>query len=173
DLCAGDEAQLRRTLRQYFTDTFDRYESLFECLSDDRAYFEKAIRLRHPLVFYLGHTATFFINKMLLARLLDARLDEHMESIFAVGVDEMSWDDLDDAHYDWPSVAAVMAYRAQVRASVLNVIDNAPLTLPLNWDNPWWAIIMGIEHERIHLETSSVLIRQQNIDWIQPHPDWR
>src|SRR5699024_6958129 len=132
DLCAGDEAQLRRTLRQYFTDTFDRYESLFECLSDDRAYFEKAIRLRHPLVFYLGHTATFFINKMLLARLLDARLEEHMESIFAVGVDEMSWDDLDDAHYDWPSVADVQAYRDKVRAQVLDIIDQDRESTRLN-----------------------------------------
>ncbi|MDZ4121462.1 MAG: 5-histidylcysteine sulfoxide synthase, partial [Candidatus Cloacimonadaceae bacterium] len=34
------------------------------------------------------------------------------------------------------------------------------MSLPINWDSPWWAIIMGIEHARIHLETSSVLIRQ-------------
>lgn len=173
DLSAGDEGQLRRVLRHYFVTTFDRYESLFDCLSQDQAYYEKAISLRHPLVFYLGHTATFFTNKMLLARLIDARLDEQMESIFAVGVDEMSWDDLDDTHYDWPAVADVMAYRQQVRKVVLDVIDNAPLTLPLDWNNPWWAIIMGIEHERIHLETSSVLIRQQNIDWVQPRPEWQ
>lgn len=172
DLAAHDEAGLRHTLRHYFTTTFDRYESLFGCLSDDRGYYEKAISLRHPLIFYLGHTATFFVNKLLLARLIDARLDEQMESTFAVGVDEMGWDDLDEAHYDWPDVAAVMAYRARVRATVLDVIDHAPLTLPLDWNNPWWAIIMGIEHERIHLETSSVLIRQQNLAWVQPQPDW-
>jgi 5-histidylcysteine sulfoxide synthase/putative 4-mercaptohistidine N1-methyltranferase len=53
------------------------------------------------------------------------------------------------------------------------VIQKSPLKLPINWENPWWAIIMGIEHEQIHLETSSVLIRQQNLDWIQPHRDWR
>jgi hypothetical protein len=27
-----------------------------------------------------------------------------MEKVFAVGVDEMDWDDLDETHYDWPSV---------------------------------------------------------------------
>lgn len=168
----GDEATVRAELRDYFTTTYERYESLFECITCDKAYFEKPISLRHPLIFYLGHTATFFVNKLTLSRLLTQRVNEEMESVFAVGVDEMSWDDLDDTNYEWPSVEAVMAYRQRVRAAVLDIIDHAPLTLPINWSNPWWAIIMGIEHERIHLETSSVLIRQQNIEWVSPHPAW-
>ncbi|MDN5871165.1 MAG: 5-histidylcysteine sulfoxide synthase [Nitrococcus sp.] len=172
DLSCCNEADLRRRLRDYFISTFTRYESLFDCLSSAQAFFEKPISLRHPLIFYLGHTATFFINKLLLARLVDERLDEKMESMFAVGVDEMSWDDLDDTHYDWPKVAQLMDYRAKVRKTVLAVIDEAPLTLPLDRDNPWWAIIMGIEHERIHLETTSVLIRQQKLEWVSPRPDW-
>ncbi len=32
---------------------------------------------------------------------------------------------------------------------------------------------MSIEHERIHLETSSVLIRQQQLEHVQNHPQWR
>lgn len=173
DLTGPNETQVRARLRHYFCDTFERYESLFACLVDEKAWFEKAISLRHPLIFYLGHTATFFVNKLMLARLLDERLDERLESIFAVGVDEMSWDDLDETHYDWPSVQEVMDYRARVKQTVLNIIDTAPLTLPIDWRNPWWVIIMGVEHERIHLETSSVLIRQQKLEWVKPHADWR
>ncbi len=30
----------------------------------------------------------------------------------------------------------------------------------VGWDDPAWAIFMGFEHERIHVETSSVLIRE-------------
>ena len=30
----------------------------------------------------------------------------------------------------------------------------------ITWDDPAWAIVMGTEHERIHIETSSVLIRE-------------
>jgi 5-histidylcysteine sulfoxide synthase/putative 4-mercaptohistidine N1-methyltranferase len=172
DLSGQDEKALRSRLRHYFLSTMERYESLFNCLNDDRAFYEKPIRLRHPLIFYLGHTATFFINKLLLARLVSSRLDEKMESTFAVGVDEMSWDDLDDTHYDWPTVAEVMLYRVKVKKAVLDIIDHAPLTLPLGWSHPWWAIIMGIEHERIHLETSSVLIRQQKLEWVKPANGW-
>src|SRR6185437_10430508 len=78
-----------------------------------------------------------------------------------------------DAHYEWPSVAEVQAYRDKVRALVLRLIDEAPLSLPIAWDHPWWAIVMGIEHERIHLETSSVLIRQHKLAYVKPHSAWQ
>jgi hypothetical protein len=60
--------------------------------------------LRHPLIFYYGHTACFYINKLLEKGLIHERVNPKFESIFAVGVDEMDWDDLDEAHYTWPTV---------------------------------------------------------------------
>lgn len=168
-----DVVAMRARLRDYFVSTFDRYESLFSCLATDEAFYVKPISLRHPLIFYYGHTATFFVNKLLNARLISERINPVFESQFAVGVDEMSWDDLNDQHYSWPSVAAVKAYRDQVRALVVNLIASAPLQLPIDWNHPWWAIVMGIEHERIHLETSSVLIRQQRLEWVKSSPAWQ
>ncbi len=47
-----------------------------------------------------------------------------------------------------------------------------PLALPITWESPWWVIMMGIEHARIHLETSSVLIRQLPLDQVRAHPLW-
>lgn len=171
-LSGDDTAAKREEIRAYFHATFDRYEQLFEVLTSDAAYFEKPIPLRHPLIFYFGHTATFFVNKLLLAGLLQARIEPRFESMFAVGVDEMSWDDLNDAHYDWPRPEAVRAYRQKVRAAVDAVITEMPLTLPIDWDAPAWVVLMGIEHERIHLETSSVLIRQHALKHVRPHPAW-
>lgn len=168
-----NETALRHQLLAYFTQCFNRYESLFDCLANEAAYTEKPIALRHPLIFYYGHTATFFVNKLLLAKLIPARINPGFEAMFAVGVDEMSWDDLNDAHYDWPTVAEVKAYRNEVRACVSRVIQEAPFTAPLGWDNPWWAILMGIEHELIHLETTSVLIRQHRLACVRPQADWK
>lgn len=173
DLRHADPAQLRARIRDYFLATFDRYESLFETLADDAAFYVKPISLRHPLIFYYGHTATFFINKLLLSRMINERINPRFESMFAVGVDEMSWDDLDSTHYDWPTPQEVKSYRDQVRELVTALIDTAPLSPPLDWHNPWWAIVMGIEHERIHLETSSVLIRQHQLTRVKPHPLWQ
>src|SRR3954452_22086429 len=157
-LSGVDSAANRERILEYFHQTFDRYERLYQLLANDEAYFVRPNPLRHPLIFYFGHTATFFVNKLLLAGLVTERINPRFESMFAVGVDEMSWDDLSETSYAWPSVSEVRAYRAEVRALVDGVIRNAPLTAPIGWAHPWWAIVMAIEHERIHLETSSVLI---------------
>jgi len=173
NLTGNDAEAKRREILAYFLSTFDRYEQLFEVLTCDEAYFNKPIALRHPLIFYFGHTATFFVNKLVLAGLVPQRLDPKLESMCAVGVDEMSWDDLNEANYDWPTVAAVREYRGKVRELVGHLIQTLPLNLPIGWEHPWWPILMGIEHERIHIETSSVLIRQHALRYVQPHPAWQ
>jgi 5-histidylcysteine sulfoxide synthase/putative 4-mercaptohistidine N1-methyltranferase len=172
-LIGSDIDEKRQQIAEYFNQTFDLYESLFETLKNDQAFYQKPIPLRHPLIFYFGHTATFFINKLILAGLVEQRVNPKFESMFAIGVDEMSWDDLDEANYDWPPVSEVKAYRQQVKSLINKVIAEAPLSLPINWENPWWTIVMGIEHEQIHIETSSVLIRQQQLDLVQNHDAWR
>ena len=171
-LTAGQAEEKRAEIRQYFHDTFDIDESLMEVLRYEETFFLRADPLRHPLIFYFGHTAVFYINKLLLAGLVKERLNPKYESMFAVGVDEMSWDDLDERNYDWPSVTDVQAYRDRVCEVVDGMIQSMPLQLPITWDSPWWVIMMGMEHQRIHLETSSVLIRQLPIEHVQPHPLW-
>jgi len=39
----------------------------------------------------------------------------------------------------------------------------------VSWESPFWIIMMGIENERIHLETSSVLIRQLPLNLLKDH----
>ncbi len=171
-LNAGDPETKREEIRRYFHDTYDAYEALFEPMTGQDAFIRRADPLRHPLIFYFGHTATFFVNKLVLAKLLPGRINPGFENIFAIGVDEMSWDDLNDAHYDWPHFSEVAEYRTQVRNAVDELITRLPVQLPIDWDNPFWPIIMGIEHERIHLETSSVLIRHLPLNLVEPHPLW-
>ena len=168
----GDPEQKRAEILEYFHKTYDIDERLYDTLRHDATFHLRADRLRHPLIFYFGHTATFFINKLTIARVIDQRINPNYESMFAVGVDEMSWDDLDERHYDWPTRQAVKEYRDKAREVVDKLIRTMPLQLPISWEDPFWAIMMGIEHERIHLETSSVLIRQLPIDQVRQLPLW-
>ena len=168
----GDPERKRMEILEYFHRTFDIDEKLYETLKYDDTFYLRADRLRHPLIFYFGHTATFFINKLVIARVIEQRINPLFESMFAVGVDEMSWDDLDATHYDWPTRQEVREYRDKARELVDGLISSLPLKLPITWEDPFWAIMMGIEHERIHLETSSVLIRQLPIDQVVRHPLW-
>ena len=70
-LNGNDVSATRKEIRAYFLATFNRYEQLFETLVNEKSYQLKPIALRHPLIFYFGHTATFFINKLLLAGLVE------------------------------------------------------------------------------------------------------
>ncbi len=171
-LNTGSPEEKREEIRDYFHRTYRIDEQLYDTLAADEAFYLRAEPLRHPLIFYLGHTAAFYVNKFIIAKLIDRRINPRFESMFAVGVDEMSWDDLDDSHYDWPTVAEVKAYRAEVRDLVDQVIRTLPLSLPISWDNPFWAVMMGIEHQRIHLETSSVIIRRAPIEQVRQLPLW-
>jgi len=157
----------REEIREYFHKTYSLFEKLFECLKDDDVFYLKSEPTRHPMIFYFGHTATFFINKLIVSHVIHDRLNAEYESMFAVGVDEMNWDDMNSKHYTWPRVDDVKAYRDQVRLKIDELISTLPLTLPIRQEDPMWVILMGIEHERIHIETSSVLHRQLPIELIQ------
>lgn len=160
NLLSGDISGKKQEIRNYFIETWELHEKLYTQLKSDEIFYHRGDPLRHIILFYFGHTAVFFINKLYLAKIIDSRIDPELESIFAIGVDEMSWDDLNNENYNWPTVDAVRAYRDEAKNKILKIIDETPLKLPIKWENPFWVIMMGIEHERIHLETSSVLIRQ-------------
>jgi 5-histidylcysteine sulfoxide synthase/putative 4-mercaptohistidine N1-methyltranferase len=171
-LNTGTAELKREEIRDYLHNTFQLEEQLYEVLKDDRAFYLRPESLRHPLVFYYGHTSTFFINKLTLASLINQRINPRFESIFAVGVDEMSWDDLNESNYDWPRIDEVRAYRKTVLKLIDSLITSLPLDLPVTWESPFWPILMGIEHQRIHIETSSAIIRQMSLEHIQQHPTW-
>jgi 5-histidylcysteine sulfoxide synthase/putative 4-mercaptohistidine N1-methyltranferase len=168
DLQTGNPEEKRREILNYFEKTWAIDEKLYTQLKSDDVFYHRGDPLRHVLLFYFGHTAVFFINKLMLAKIIDVRINPEFESIFAIGVDEMSWDDLNEKHYNWPSVDAVREYRNKAKQVVTDIILHAPLNLPITWNDPLWIILMGIEHERIHLETSSVLIRQLPLDEVVP-----
>ena len=102
-LLLGNASKGANLLRHQFLQTWEHTERLFSALKT-RALFIRAERLRHHLIFYYGHTATFFVNKLFASGLIrhQDRINPKFESLFAVGVDEMSWDDLFEDNYDWP-----------------------------------------------------------------------
>jgi 5-histidylcysteine sulfoxide synthase/putative 4-mercaptohistidine N1-methyltranferase len=172
-LIGNDVEQKRTELKAYFEQTWELYESLFSLINQDEAFYLRPESLRHPLIFYYGHTAVFYVNKLLLGKFIQTRVNNQIESVCAVGVDEMSWDDLSADNYQWPSVEAVSEYRDQVKEQLLDLIDNMTLSLPIAQDSLAWVILMGCEHERIHIETSSVIIRMLDTNYLTSSNVWK
>ncbi|KAK2187518.1 hypothetical protein NP493_163g04004 [Ridgeia piscesae] len=87
-------------IRRYFENIYDLNESIFTALKDTDVFYVYPDRLRLPLIFYYGHTACVYINKLVLAGLLkpSERVNLSYETLFETGVDEMSWDDTVGIH---------------------------------------------------------------------------
>eukprot|EP00887_Chlorella_sp_A99_P003595 scaffold7.g3595.t1 len=165
----------RQQLADYFDNTWALTEVLFSALQGEEAYYRPPYHnLRHPFIFYYGHVAVFYTNKLRVAGLVERPIDARLEDVCEVGVDEMGWDDLSKNDMLWPSVREVLEYRRTVYAMVREIILSHPCldARPIAWDSQAWALFMAIEHERIHIETSSVLMRELPLHLLRPPPQW-
>ncbi len=91
----------RDSLAEYFVNTWNLYEWLFSAIRAEGALYQNPDPLRQPLIFYLGHTAVFYVNKLKLAGLIEAGLNDGFERLFAVGVDPATANELGEEA--WPS----------------------------------------------------------------------
>lgn len=160
-------------LQSYFEDSWNLNEWLFSAMLSPDGFFLRPDSLRHPLVFYLGHTAAFYVNKFRLAGLIEKGINEKYEVLFAQGIDPDSPDALEKETINWPTLEEVTNYRSEVYNLVTKVIHSLDLSSQVTPDHSVWALHMGMEHDRIHFETSSVLIRQLPLRYLKQPSGWR
>lgn len=167
----------RQQVLDYFDNSWTLTEVLFSGLQGEEAFFRPPYhQLRHPMIFYYGHPPALYINKLRVAGLIEQPLDPYFERLFETGVDEMRWDDMSKNEMRWPRIQEVHAYRQQVYRTVRGVIEThpglAPGHAPITQNHPLWALFMGFEHERIHLETSAVLIHELPLALVRRPAEW-
>jgi 5-histidylcysteine sulfoxide synthase/putative 4-mercaptohistidine N1-methyltranferase len=167
----------RQQVLDYFNNTWTLTELLFSCLNGEEPFYRPPYHgLRHPLIFYYVHPCALYINKLRLAGLIDRPLNPFFESLFETGVDEMSWDDMSKNTIEWPTVDEAQDYRRKVYTIVASLISSHPelgdAHALVRQEHPLWALFMGFEHERIHLETSSVLIRELPVNLVVRPSHW-
>ncbi len=161
----------KEALIAYFEHTWEIYEWLFSSINADKFYFLSPDPLRNPLIFYYGHTAAFYINKLKIAGLIESGIDPHYDHLFAVGVDPAEAEELSNQP-KWPSVDFVRDYREKAKKIVLDFLKSHDLPKVISPETPEWSILMGLEHDRIHFETSSVLIRQLPSEMLSKPEGW-
>ncbi|MBL0318364.1 MAG: 5-histidylcysteine sulfoxide synthase [Alphaproteobacteria bacterium] len=168
----------RQEILDYFDNGWTLTEVLFSGLASEESYYRRPYHhLRHPLIFYYLHPVVFYVNKLRVAGLITDSFNPHVEALFEQGVDEMRWDDLhEDDSIQWPSLDEARRYRKTVYKAVVQLIKTHPAFEraheAIGQDHPLWALFMAFEHERIHIETSSVLIRELPIEYVQKPDAW-
>jgi 5-histidylcysteine sulfoxide synthase len=164
----------RREVLAYYNRAWTLEDRLWQSLVGDTPFYLNPDPLRNLLIFYLGHTAVFYINKLMRVGLVQAPLHPAYEDLFAVGVDPEKPDDIAGkfAQLRRADLGSVWSYRQTVYDCVADLIHRADFTAPVTPQQPLWALIMAIEHQYIHIETSSVLIRQLPVEHLRRPADW-
>lgn len=171
------ETCTRTEVQNYFDNSWTLTEVLLSGLASPEVFYRVPYHgLRHPLVFYYLHPAVLYVNKLRLAGLIPDAVHADFESLFETGVDEMSWDDMSKNDLSWPSLTDLHKYRKQVYRLISNIIATHPGLAdghaPVRPSDALWTLFMGFEHERIHIETSSVLIRELPIECVRKPDSW-
>jgi ergothioneine biosynthesis protein EgtB len=143
-----------------------RTRALFDLL-DPAAYYERPIQLRNPVVFYEGHLPAFAVNTLIKKGLGQPGIDEHLETIFARGIDpEAEADAVARGNPAWPNRGEVLAYVAEADRVLAQAITAAELDRA---DHPLlagaqalWTIL---EHEEMHQETLAYIWHQAPYAW--------
>lgn len=166
----------RQEILAYFQRAWQVENSLMKSLTSSETFYTNPDPLRNLLIFYLGHSAVFYINKLIRVSLINKRLNPHFERLFEIGVDPEKPEEIASIfdNLRQATVTSVWQYREQVYNAISEFINNLTnITLPINQEHPLWALMMAIEHQYIHIETSSMLIRQLPVEKLQRPASWQ
>ena len=165
----------RPDILAYFDRAWQLEDHLWQSLVGDAPFYLNPDPLRNLLIFYLGHSAVFYINKLIQVGLLSKRLNPAYEVMFEIGVDPERPDEIADkfAQLRAVDVASVWQYRREMYATIVDLIQHTDLTLPITPKHPLWALMMAIEHQYVHIETSSMLIRQLPVEMLNRPAHWQ
>src|SRR4051812_32131361 len=156
----------RSVLLERFRRMRARTQALFDLL-DPAAYHERPIQLRNPIVFYEGHLPAFAVNTLIKKGLGQPGIDEHLETIFARGIDpEEEAAAVARGNPAWPSREVVREYVARADRRLIDVILNETLDRPdrplLAGAQALWTIL---EHEEMHQETLAYIWHEAPYAW--------
>ena len=151
----------RPALLDRFRRSRARTRALFDLL-DPRAYDDRPIPLRNPIVFYEGHLPAFAINTLVKRALGRPGIDEQLETIFARGIDpDVEAAAVARGNPAWPAREVVLAYAAEADRVLEDVLANADLERHdrplLRGAEALWTIL---EHEDMHQETLAYMWHQ-------------
>lgn len=135
-------------------------DALFDVVKPEFRY-ERPIRERHRIVFYIGHLEAFdrnlFDKRLFDLPTSDARLDQ----LFAFGIDPVDGALPTDTPDDWPSLPEIYEYAMAARRDIDERL--AELDLPpgaSHHDTPGQLLNVAIEHRLMHVETLAYMLHQ-------------
>jgi ergothioneine biosynthesis protein EgtB len=147
------------TFRRRLQDAWARSDRIFDVVPRDR-WLDQPIRLRHPILFYVGHLPAFAWNQVGRGLLgLDPQ-HETFDDLFEFGIDPMGVDS-HQTSVTWPSPNEVLDYRDRVRTRLLELVEDVASRAADNRLAERGRILnLVLEHEYMHHETLQYMLLQ-------------
>ena len=159
-MAAGATAvRIRHELHTRLIDARAKTDELFGMVREEAAY-DRPIRERHRIIFYVGHVEAFDWN-LLAHRAFGLRsTHKSFDDLFAFGIDPVGGGLPDDTPGDWPRREEVARYNRQLRDRLDEAIDDA-LARPEE-GHPQLTVMLevAIEHRLMHGETLAYMLHQ-------------
>jgi ergothioneine biosynthesis protein EgtB len=140
-------------------------DALFSIVRTEHLY-ERPIAERHRIIFYVGHLEAFDWNLLSERALGLPAIHPEYDRLFAFGIDPVEGKLPSDQPADWPRLAEVQTYVAQVRekldralARVLADETAAEGEFPLSQ-----LLHVALEHRLMHAETLAYMFHQLPLD---------
>ncbi|MBN3757599.1 ergothioneine biosynthesis protein EgtB [Paraburkholderia sp. Tr-20389] len=135
-------------------------DALFSVVKPEYLY-ERPIRERHRIVFYIGHLEAFDRN------LFDERLcplpafAPELDQLFAFGIDPVDGGFPTDQPSDWPSLDAVHDYAKKAREQIDERLAEFEFgSGGMSTGSPEQLMHVAIEHRLMHAETLAYMLHQ-------------
>ena len=135
-------------------------DALFSVVKPEYLY-DRPIRERHRIVFYIGHLEAFDRN------LFDERLcplpafAPELDRLFAFGIDPVDGGFPTDQPSDWPSIDAVRDYANKARAQIDSRLAAYEFGRGgMATGSPEQLMHVAIEHRLMHAETLAYMLHQ-------------
>ena len=151
--------RVQNDLRSRLADARARTDQLFAMVRPEAMY-ERPVRERHRLIFYLGHVEAFDWNLLSGRAFGLPSFHKIFDDLFAFGIDPVGGGLPTDVPSDWPQRPEIDAYRFEVRRHLDSAIDNA-LRHPSDADPSLRTLLqVAIEHRLMHAETLAYLLQR-------------
>lgn len=147
--------EFRRRLR----DAWAMSDRIFDLLPR-QAWLSQPIRLRHPVLFYIGHLPAFAWNQVGRGLLGLGQLHPEFDELFERGIDPVGVDG-HDSGLRWPPTDDVLEYRDRARELLAGLVERV---LEGAGEDPLAArgriLNVVLEHELMHQETLQYMLQQ-------------
>jgi gamma-glutamyl hercynylcysteine S-oxide synthase len=167
---AQREAETRHELLDRLATARANTDSLFELVKPEFLY-DRPIRERHRIVFYIGHLEAFDFNLLRERAVEVVPFRPEFDRLFAFGIDPVGGGLPADLPKDWPAISEVREYVSRLRRTLDEALERRMSDDAVSSQREFSLNLLlqvATEHRLMHAETLAYMLHHLPLDHKTP-----